>query len=87
MAEGRRVRPHADGVGYPSADGIQPRQRDQHLAERRQRAERRGSFEKLAKGGTVTQPPEKAPWGDTFGKCVDRFGMSWSVNVSAEQTA
>jgi PhnB protein len=27
-------------------------------------------------------PLEKAPWGDTFGMLVDRFGVSWLVNVS-----
>jgi PhnB protein len=26
---------------------------------------------------------EKAPWGDTFGMCVDRFGTSWMVNATA----
>jgi PhnB protein len=31
----------------------------------------------------VLQPLEKAPWGDTFGMCTDRFGVTWLVNVSA----
>jgi PhnB protein len=44
--------------------------------------ELRGYYEKLAKGGTVTMPLEKAPWGDTFGMCVDRFGVSWLINIS-----
>ncbi len=43
----------------------------------------RGYFEKLAEGGSVTMPLEKAPWGDTFGMLVDRFGVRWLVNVSA----
>lgn len=42
----------------------------------------RGYFEKLADGGTVTMPMEKAIWGDTFGMCVDRFGVNWLVNIS-----
>jgi PhnB protein len=42
----------------------------------------RGWYERLADGGTVTMPLEKAPWGDTFGMCVDRFGVSWLVNIS-----
>ena len=46
-------------------------------------SELRGYFDKLAKGGTVTQPLEKAPWGDTFGMCVDRFGVTWLVNVTS----
>jgi PhnB protein len=41
-------------------------------------------FEKLADGGTVTMPLEKAPWGDTFGMCTDRFGVSWLVNISGQ---
>lgn len=27
-------------------------------------------------------PLEKAPWGDTFGMCTDRFGIQWLVNIS-----
>ncbi|MEA2660504.1 MAG: PhnB protein [Chloroflexota bacterium] len=45
--------------------------------------ELRGYFDKLAKGGTVTMPLEKATWGDTFGMCVDRFGVSWLVNITS----
>ncbi len=44
----------------------------------------RGWFEKLAEGGTVAQPLEKAPWGDSFGMCIDRFGISWLVNISGQ---
>jgi PhnB protein len=39
-------------------------------------------YERLADGGTITMPLEKAPWGDTFGMCLDRFGISWLVNIS-----
>jgi PhnB protein len=45
-------------------------------------AELRGYWDKLSEGGTVTMPLDKAPWGDTFGMCVDRFGVSWMVNVA-----
>ena len=41
-------------------------------------------FEKLSKGGKITMPLEKAPWGDTFGMCTDRFGVSWMVNITAQ---
>jgi PhnB protein len=44
--------------------------------------ELRGYFEKLSDGGGVTMPLEKAPWGDTFGKCKDRFGIDWMVNIT-----
>ena len=43
----------------------------------------RGCWEKLSDGGTVVMPFEKAPWGATFGMCVDRFGTSWMVNAGA----
>jgi PhnB protein len=45
-------------------------------------AELRGYWEKLSKGGTVTVPLEKAPWGDSFGMCVDQFGINWMVNIA-----
>jgi PhnB protein len=44
--------------------------------------ELRGFFDALSAGGTVTMPLEKAPWGDTFGMCKDKFGINWMVNVS-----
>lgn len=40
-----------------------------------------GYFEKLAAGGTVTMPLEKAPWGDKFGMLTDKFGVQWMVNI------
>jgi PhnB protein len=48
-------------------------------------AELRGYWEKLIDGGTVALPLEVAPWGDSFGMCVDRFGTSWLVNISGNQ--
>jgi PhnB protein len=45
-------------------------------------AELRGYWEKLSADGTVTVPLEKAPWGDMFGMCTDRFGVAWLVNVT-----
>jgi PhnB protein len=44
----------------------------------------RGYWERLSEGGTVTMPFEKAPWGATFGMCVDRFGTNWMVNAGGE---
>jgi PhnB protein len=43
----------------------------------------RGHWERLSEGGTVMIPFEKAPWGDVFGMCVDRFGTNWMVNAIA----
>jgi PhnB protein len=48
-------------------------------------AELRGYWDQLSDGGTVVMPLEKAPWGDTFGMCLDKFGTSWMVNISGEQ--
>ena len=41
-----------------------------------------GYYEKLVDSGTVTEPLAKAPWGDSFGMCVDKFGINWLVNIS-----
>jgi PhnB protein len=29
-------------------------------------------------------PFEQAPWGATFGMCVDRFGTNWMVNAGGQ---
>jgi PhnB protein len=47
--------------------------------------ELRGYWEKLSDSGTVSVPLEKQVWGDEFGACVDRFGISWMVNISQPQ--
>ena len=50
-------------------------------------AELRGYWDKLSAGGTVSMPLERAPWGDTFGMCVDKFGISWLVNIAGTPPA
>lgn len=45
-------------------------------------AELRGYWDKLVVGGTVTMPLDKAPWGDTFGMVLDKFGIQWMVNIA-----
>jgi PhnB protein len=30
-------------------------------------------------------PLEKQMWGDEFGMCTDKFGISWMVNIAGEQ--
>ena len=40
---------------------------------------------KLAAAGTTVMPLQKQVWGDEFGMCVDRFGISWLVNISQPQ--
>jgi PhnB protein len=46
----------------------------------------RGYWAKLSDGGTVTMPLEKQMWGDEFGMVVDRFGVSWLVNIAQPQS-
>jgi PhnB protein len=46
--------------------------------------ELRGYWDKLADGGSVTVPLEKAPWGDHFGMLTDRFGVAWMVNIAGQ---
>lgn len=43
----------------------------------------RGYWESLSEGGTVVMPFEVAPWGHTFGMCVDRFGTNWMISYAA----
>ncbi|WP_158841407.1 VOC family protein [Saccharothrix deserti] len=42
-----------------------------------------GYWEKLSDGGNVLTPLEKQMWGDEYGACQDKFGISWMVNISA----
>lgn len=46
----------------------------------------RGYWDKLSAGATIVMPLEPAPWGDTFGMCTDKYGVSWLVNISSPQT-
>lgn len=48
--------------------------------------ELRGYFEKLSAGGTVTMPLEQQSWGDQAGSLVDRFGISWMVNIAQRRS-
>jgi PhnB protein len=45
-------------------------------------AELRRHWDMLSDGGTVTMPLDRAPWGDIFGMCTDKFGVSWLVNIA-----
>lgn len=42
-----------------------------------------GYFNKLAEGGQITMPLDKAPWGDKFGMLIDKYGIQWMVNIGA----
>lgn len=44
-------------------------------------AELTGYYNKLVEGGKEEQPLTKAPWGDIFGMCTDKYGIFWMVNI------
>lgn len=46
-----------------------------------------GYWEGLSEGATILTPLEKAPWGDSFGQLVDRFGVKWLVNIAGSTLA
>ena len=45
----------------------------------------RSYWDGLAAGGQPMMPRAKAPWGDTFGMLIDKFGVSWMVNIAGQQ--
>jgi PhnB protein len=49
-------------------------------------AELNGYWNGLAAGANITYPLAKAPWGDSFGMLVDKFGTPWMVNIAAART-
>ena len=49
-------------------------------------AELRGYWAQLSDGGQVSVPLEKQMWGDEFGMCTDRFGITWMVNIAQPQS-
>ncbi|GGT22874.1 VOC family protein [Streptomyces tanashiensis] len=49
--------------------------------------ELRRYWEKLSGSGTVSVPLDKQMWGDVFGMCTDRFGITWMVNINTAEPA
>jgi PhnB protein len=47
--------------------------------------ELRSYWQKLSDGGQVAVPLERQMWGDEFGMCTDRFGVTWMVNIGQPQ--
>jgi PhnB protein len=47
--------------------------------------ELRGYWAALSAGGKVTMPLEVQMWGDEFGACTDRFGVSWMVDIAVPE--
>jgi PhnB protein len=48
-------------------------------------AELRGYWDKLVVDGKVTMPLDSAPWGDTFGMLIDKFGIAWMVDIAGKK--
>ncbi len=46
--------------------------------------ELRRYWDQLSEDGAVQVPLEPQMWGDVFGMCTDRFGVSWMVNIAGE---
>lgn len=44
--------------------------------------ELRHAWDALSEGGSVQVPLERQMWGDVFGMCADRFGVTWMVNIA-----
>lgn len=42
----------------------------------------RGHDDQLVEDARPTLAVEKAPWGNHFGRCTDRYGIGWMVNFS-----
>lgn len=49
-------------------------------------AKLRDYWDKLKDGSTIVEPLVTAPWGDTFGMLVDKFGVNWMVNIAGPQS-
>lgn len=43
----------------------------------------RGFWQALSDGGEVVVPLERQPWGDDYGQFIDRFGVTWHINISS----
>ncbi len=41
-------------------------------------------FAALSEGWQITMPMEDQFWGDYFGSCKDKFGISWMINCSSK---
>ena len=75
------------GADTPNRMEYQPGSRISMSLSGTDEAELKGYFEKLCAGGSVGMPLEKAQWGDMFGMCTDKFGVTWMVNVSSNPPA
>jgi PhnB protein len=61
-------------------DDAEPMRGSAHILTMRDREQTKLLFERLARGGRVTTALGVQPWGDTYGKLTDRFGVQWMLN-------
>ena len=47
-----------------------------------EREELEGYWAGLSDGATIVAPLSASSWGDSFGMLVDRFGVTWLVNIA-----
>ena len=73
------------GADTPNSMGYTPGDNYSVSLSGEDEAELRGYWEGLSADGTVAMPLERAPWGDVFGMCTDKFGVSWLVNITPSQ--
>ncbi|WP_405217378.1 VOC family protein [Agrococcus sp. Ld7] len=64
---------------------VEPTIRGQQISISGDDAERLARYwEALSDGAHVDAPLERAPWGDTFGMLVDRWGVTWMVSIASD---
>ena len=71
------------GADTPNSMGYTPGDNYSVSLSGEDEAELRGYWDGLSADGTVVMPLDRAPWGDFFGMCADKFGVSWLVNIAA----
>ena len=73
------------GADTPNSMGYTPGDNYSVSLSGEDEAELRGYWDGLSADGTVAMPLARAPWGDVFGMCTDKFGVSWLVNITPAQ--
>ena len=71
------------GADTPNTVGYMPGDNYSVSLSGEDEAELRRFWEGLSAEGTVTMPLERAPWGDIFGMCADKFGVSLLFSIAA----
>ena len=62
--------PHVQGTNFSVSYATESREQTDEL------------FAKISEGGTVQMPLADMFWGDYFGACTDKFGITWQFNYN-----